>query len=247
MMKAAIYPYKATSEGAKFLAEHLNGRLIQDTDDLRRDEILINWGAGYLGIRTWNRNWLNKPSAICRAVNKLQAFEFFERTGVPHPLYTHSISNVQSWLHNGKKILARQTASGMMGAGISVLTRPTDNIPSAEFYSCHVQHDDEYRIHVFRGRIINIAMKTAQVSNPNLLVRNWGNEWKFRNTDAQNIVKQVGIDAIRSLGLDFGAADIGYCHDRNRAYVFEVNSAPGTGHYTITRYAEAMTNYMQHL
>ena len=243
-MKAAIYPWKASSEGAQILAEYLEGRLINRISDLRSNEILINWGAGGLSIDRWNSNWLNKPSAVCRAVDKLSAFDFFNRTGVPYPLYTTSGDQAKRWLHAGHIVLARQTATGMMGQGISVLTRPTDRIPSAVFYSRHVHHHDEYRIHVFRGRVINIGMKIAEVDNPNLLVRNWGNEWKFCNRDAPSLVKQIGIDAVRALGLDFGAADIGYCGN-GTAYVFEVNSAPGTGHNTITRYANAMRIHME--
>lgn len=245
MKKAAIYPYKRTSEGAKCLAEHLEGRLIHDLSSLRDNEIVINWGAGYLSA-TWNRHWLNKPTAICAAVQKLQAFRLFERAGVPHPLWTQDSSEAQRWLSRGNVVLARQTSTGYMGSGISIVQGRAE-LPSAEFYSRHVKHDDEYRIHAFRGRVVNIGQKFAFGENANPLVRNWG-DWKFKNpADAPECVKEAGIAAVRALGLDFGAADIGYVRESNTAHVFEVNTAPGTGHHTITRYAEAFSAYLETL
>lgn len=242
-MKAAVFPYKRTSESAKLLSEYLEGRLVPDIEDVREDEILINWGGGFLSSRRWKSAWLNNPRSVEKAVYKTVAFRLFERNNVRHPDWTTSTDKVKEWLEQGHVVLARQTEHGAMGEGISILNNPRNPIPTATFYSKHLNHDDEYRIHVFRDMVVNIGKKFSDTSNANRLVRNWG-PWKFHNPPtAPEPVLKAGVEAVKALDLDFGSVDIGYCFNVNKAYVFEVNTAPGAGHNTITRYAKAFINH----
>ena len=52
-------------------------------------------------------------------------------------------------------------------------------------------------------------------------------------------VKEQALKAIQALGLDFGAVDVGYNTRENKAYVYEVNSAPGLQGTTLTAYTNA--------
>lgn len=244
MKKAVILSYSRTSESARLLADYLEGRFTYYGTDLTHNEVLINWGAGMSDV-SWQEGWLNKPQAIRRAVDKLLTFKFLEDHGVSHPIWTHDPDRVRQWLQIGKIVLARQTASGTGGEGISILNNPRQPIPTAEFYSQHIEHDDEYRIHVFQGQIINIGKKFAYSDDANSLVRNWGS-WRFNNPDSAPFTCiRAGVDAVNALSLDFGAVDIGYKRNQEQAYVFEVNTAPGTGHNTITRYAAAFRAYLR--
>jgi hypothetical protein len=53
-----------------------------------------------------------------------------------------------------------------------------------------------------------------------------------------NKVKLEALRAVLALNLDFGAVDVIYNQHRDRAYVLEVNTAPGIAEYTTNVYAE---------
>ena len=249
MKKAVILSYKATSKSAKYLTQHLEGRMITARETIRPDECIINWGGGQFSSRDWKAEWLNHPTNIANAVEKLTAFQLFSGADVPHPAWTFHISVAKRWLEDGHVVLARRTQSGMMGQGISLLNNPRQEIPSAEFYSKHVQHDEEYRVHVFNGMLVNIGKKVALRPNANMMVRNADErEWDFQHVEtAPHEVLTVGISAVMALGLNFGAADVGFRRRDSKSYVFEVNSAPGVGHNTITRYANVFRRYLRTL
>jgi len=249
MKSAVVLSYSATSQGAKYLTSRLEGRMITRREEIRPNECIINWGGGQFSSSGWKADWLNKPTNVCFAVEKLKAFELFDRESVPHPEWTFHVSMARKWLEEGHVVLARQTSTGMMGEGISLLNNARSAIPSAEFYSKHVQHDQEYRVHVFQGMLVNLGIKVAQCRNANMMVRNADERnWDFEHTEeAPHAVTLAGIAAVNALGLNFGAADVGYRARENKAYVFEVNSAPGTGHNTITRYASVFTRYLRSL
>jgi hypothetical protein len=249
MKEAVILSYKATSKSARYLTQHLEGRMITQRETIQPDECIINWGGGMFPSRDWNPEWLNKPNKIENAVEKIKAFQLFAGADVPHPAWTFHISVARQWLESGYTVLARQTSTGMMGKGISLLNTPRQPIPAAEFYSKHVQHTLEYRVHVFRGMVINLGMKIQLRPNANMMVRNADErDWDFTHVvDAPFAVQQAGVAAVQALGLDFGAADVGFRRSDGKAYVFEVNSAPGVGHNTITRYAHVFQRYLRTL
>lgn len=249
MKRAVVLTYDSDSKGAKSLTSHLDGRMIRHREILRDNECLINWGSGHSSGQGWKSEWLNKPAAVCRAVDKLEAFWCFAHDWVPHPLWTRDVDDVRSWLQSGYTVLSRATSSGMMGQGISILNTPSASIPSAEFYAKHVQHSEEYRVHVFKELVCNLGRKVALRPGANMMVRNADeHNWDFEYVSTAPFpVLQAGLKAVMSLGLDFGAADVGYRQRDNTAWVFEVNSAPGVGHYTITKYAEVMLSYLRSL
>lgn len=247
MTTAVIVPYKMKSEAAKVLSKYTNIPLKSSEDyeagRLDNVDVVINWGSGYLSNNLWRTGWLNKPSAIDTAVHKLNAFQVFKRLRVPIPEFTTSIDRARE-LNQHAIIVARRRLSGMMGDGIEVI-QLRGNMPSAPLYTVHVEHRDEYRVHVFKGQVINVGKKVRADNTADPLIRNWG-AWKFRCEDIEDVAQpviQAGVKAVNALGLDFGAADVGFCPERG-AYVFEVNTAPGTGHNTITKYAEAIEWYL---
>ncbi|MNN94301.1 hypothetical protein D3C81_2129010 [compost metagenome] len=79
----------------------------------------------------------------------------------------------------------------------------------------------------------------------NWKVRNLANGFIFaRGEDALgNVPKDVldqAVKAVASLGLDFGAADVIYNDRQKKAYVLEVNTAPGLSGSTLDGYTQRL-------
>lgn len=96
----------------------------------------------------------------------------------------------------------------------------------------------EYRIHVFDGEVILSQCKRRRPGyedNPNYqsIVRNVDAGWIYAvndlNIDGDSLdsAKMAAVNTVTSLGLDFGAVDIVWQASTRRAFVLEVNTAPG--------------------
>lgn len=95
----------------------------------------------------------------------------------------------------------------------------------------------EFRIHVVNGKVILSQVKLRKeghAENPasNTIVRNVASGWVYGvNTveEAAGIAeaREAAIEAVKLCGLDFGAVDIVYKDDTKRAFVLEINTAPG--------------------
>lgn len=102
-----------------------------------------------------------------------------------------------------------------------------------DFYTQYIPQKAEFRVWAFRGRCLGVYQKTLEF--PRKARRRPGIAWNWRRGyafkffhDAPEALKQLGIDAIRALDLDFGAVDIIQAIDDDQFYVLEVNTAPGT-------------------
>jgi len=51
-----------------------------------------------------------------------------------------------------------------------------------------------------------------------------------------------GLASVMALGLDFGAVDIVYNENDNKAYVLEINTAPGLSGTTLEKYVEVFSH-----
>jgi glutathione synthase/RimK-type ligase-like ATP-grasp enzyme len=250
MSRIFIYAYNAFSESARLLSEaldcyrlkHRNSRYIPRVDD-----IVINWGkAPYRhGVKV-----LNNPDAVLRAINKHRAFQAFKDAGVSIPRFTTSAAEARGW---GADVVCRTIVDGHEGAGILMWNHEDGgDLPPAPLYVEYIKKIVEFRVHVGRlpdhpdgsyYRIIDYARKAKRIGHEgarDTRIRNTANGYVFvRNgvvlhADAIN----QSIEAVKALGLDFGAVDVIYNQYRNKYYVLEVNTAPGIEGTTVTKYAE---------
>lgn len=103
----------------------------------------------------------------------------------------------------------------------------------------------EYRVHSFLGRSIRAGIKVPRENFQPLPVhpwiRSWDAGWRI-SYDGQAIRQRhrdIAHAAVRALGLDFGAVDIGERPDGS-LFVLEVNRAPGIEAGTIEAYTRAI-------
>lgn len=248
-----IMPYKAGSASAKALAEALGVKRIKEKGSKFKGaahKLIINWGCSKLPVELLKCRVLNSPESVSKASCKLASFKAMAEAGVAVPSFTEDHLKAQEWMHDGKVVVARTILRGHSGAGIVVLDPKEVDIPViAPLYVEYIPKKEEYRIHVFNGEVVDIQRKARKKDVPddqvNWKVRNLANGFIFaRGEDALGKVPQDVLDqavkAVASLGLDFGAADVIYNDKQKKAYVLEVNTAPGLSGSTLDGYVERL-------
>lgn len=202
------------------------------TSRLRRSSMLINWGNSSCNVMPH----LNQPSSVAMAVDKRQAFRCMSRAGVSVPAFLTNPPGVDT--NVGESIwLERFDIAGYGGRGINVV-RPGEkwSEQDAPLYVHYIPKLLEFRVHVFN------TCRNSTLVRQKLGVEGFGrdrNQRLIRNTDngyvlglprdeeAAALAEEEACKAVAALGLHFGAVDTIIGRDDGRAYVLEVNTAPG--------------------
>lgn len=254
MPRYRVLPYRQGSRSATALAEALGGlclRLRGSTFRPRRDDVIINWGnTDEYEERFRNADgFFNLPSNIRNASNKLNFFRMMERTGnedIVPPFYTRQ----QDIPDEAFPIVCRTILAGHSGAGIVIANTRADLV-AASLYVKYIKKESEYRVHVGKRNnevsIIATQRKARREGheNPNWQVRNHHNGFNFvrGGVVAPVFVLDVASAALQSSGLDFGAIDVIWNERNQRAYVLEINSAPGLEGTTIQDYVNFFRSF----
>lgn len=252
-MNLFIYPYKAGSKSVKALSEALEVpriKLKNSSFTPSADKTILNWGSSKLTQDiTGSCKVLNKPEAVATAANKMSAFQQL-RYQVSVPSFTTNKEEAQSWLEMGNTVVERHTLTGHSGEGVKI-KRQGDVLEDCPLYVLYIPKKSEWRVHVFCGKVIAIQRKARDRSVPdeqvNWQVRNHGNGFIFARNDSSKrprYLKQVSVQAVEALGLDFGAVDLIYNEKNNQLTVLEVNTACGVVGTTLDNYVEAIKEYM---
>jgi glutathione synthase/RimK-type ligase-like ATP-grasp enzyme len=245
-MSLKIFPYKSSSLSAKRLAKSLGVLRVRPTYNAKRKDLIVNWGNSTPPHFRWMEQDLNKPHAIALASNKLNTFLEYRSQSFTHvPDWTTNPSEAQHWVDLGYKVYCRTKLTGHSGNGI-VICNDGDCIVPAPLYTLHTKHKHEYRVHVFKDQVLDVQMKRKR--NGSLGgsgIRNHSNGWVYARADVLPSEELLlsSIAAVKLLGLDFGAVDIGHRLIDNKFFVFEVNTAPGLEGTTLDKYQKAIYNY----
>lgn len=241
-MRVRILPYRRGSQSARLLSELTGFRRARRTNSQfapRSNDLVINWGCAedvFPGA-----HYLNRPECVALAVDKLKTFSQFARYEVPCPAWTTDIRLARHWAQMGFRVFCRTAVQGRGGRGIVVATTP-DDVVEAPLYTQDVMHQQEYRIHVFKGEIIDRQEKRRRRgATIDRLVRNHDGGWVFCREGVEEIpeVDLAARRATAALGLDFCGVDVAYRPGDRSAFVLEGNSAPGVEGTTAESYAAA--------
>jgi glutathione synthase/RimK-type ligase-like ATP-grasp enzyme len=255
-------PYNMASESAKILADKLKCVRIRRENSRYRhkeDHTVINWGCPERPEHIpAEANVINQFDAVKRACNKKEAFRALNGVGVQTPEVTESNKMARAWLEGGYCVLARTILNGHGGKGIVIMDGPDDLI-EAPLYTRYIPKKSEWRIHVFNGVVVDATRKVLSEDHPdkknvNWKVRNHDNGFIFQRYNPKKLnmdgtpalerdlipssAKAQAIAAVAALGLDFGAVDIIWNASMKRAFVLEVNTAPGVAETTSDIYAQ---------
>lgn len=228
-----IYPYVQGSKSAKLLAKELNGKLIKLTNSKYKwNKPTINWGNKTVHGACLNPN--TKP-----ATNKAQCLLLLEQAEVAHVPYTFDKEEALQWVKDGHVVFARVKVAAQGGAGIEILTQ--ENQVDAPLYTRYVKKKVEYRVHVVRDKVIHVQEKKRKNGVEHNLIQSHGNGYIFAKITPPipDEIEATSIAAVKACGLDFGAVDIIWNEHYKKAYVLEINTAPGLSLTTAVKYAQA--------
>lgn len=251
-----IYAYNQASASAKALAEALDIRRIKHENSRfvgSDSKTVINWGSSSLPLAVSWCNVINDSGFVVDVSNKLSFFEGMIDAGVGEYLvpFTTDQDIVADWVEEGHTVVARHTLNGHSGQGIEIIT--SHPIPEAPLYTLYKPKKDEYRIHCYREpdfiydgtnnyHVFDAQRKARDRDNdnPNWQVRNHENGFVYVRNDiaVPPCVEEASLKVFEATGLDFGAVDVIYNEHNNKAYVLEVNTAPGLTGTTLDNYVE---------
>lgn len=246
-----ILPYKLGSKSGKALAQALNVKRVRREKGKftnRYNHVILNWGSGSLPhFHRPGTQYINHPDKVNRAGNKLLAFkDMKDKARIPE--FTEDKEVAHAWLSDGITVVARTILRGHSGNGIHILDGDVQ-VPDAPLYVKYVKKADEYRVHVFRNKVIDVQMKKKRheidKEDVDFKVRNLAGGWVFcrEGVEAPADVIAQAKAAVEALQLDFGAVDVGFNRYHDEAYVFEVNTACGLEGSTVDSYAKAIKEW----
>ena len=247
-----IYAYNWGSESSRDLGRELGFLRVRHENSRFRggeNKTVINWGSSNLPEEISRCRVINSPEAVTLCSNKLNFFRHINNATTPD--FTTDREEALSWLREDTIVFGRTRLQGRNGDGIVVIENE-DEFVDAPLYVKYVPKRNEYRVHVFNGRVIDVqrkALREGHETNDNTFrIRNTANGFIFaRNEDHVHnpLVEEEALTAFNEIeGLVFGAFDIIYNEYRNKAYVLEVNTAPGLSGTTLQNYVEAFREYL---
>ncbi len=275
--RVRILPYKASSQSAKNLSQALDApriKLKNSNYEHLSGDVIINWGGStayasricspeinisnhptIISEGSKNIKVLNPARIVCNIVDKAKFFRVLSQGLHTSNLipFTSSTATVSKWLEN-HKVVGRTILKGSGGAGIIILSNKEDlqqHYSSIKLYTMYIKKQDEYRVHIFNGEIFDIQKKKRNLNcdNPNWEIRNHENGFIFarENVKPPFCVLKMATDAMSISCLNFGAVDVIYNKQKDKAYVLEINTAPGLEGETLNNYINVFKNYIETL
>lgn len=242
-----MFCYNNGTKGGTLLAEALGIAKLKHNRSKwvpRDKDHVLNWG--FAGVLPY-RHIINRPNSVANAICKLRTFRILSRAGVSIPEFTDSLQEALGWLRTAD-IISRATTTGKGGEGIGVHPRGSNDLPRVPLYVKRVLKKAEYRIHVAFGEVIDKQQKKRRLDAPkgDGIVRNHDNGYVFVRNGIQvpKKVEEEAVKAVAALALDFGGVDVVYNQKADKAYVLEVNTAPGIEGTTVTKYKDAFAKYL---
>lgn len=251
-MAAFVYPYHRASQSAKAIANALGIKRIKRENsefEGHPSKTVINWGCRKLPAEPRMCTVINHSVFVEPCSNKLKFFQLMDKDGNDDiiPPYTQNREDARRWIERGHTVVCRTKLRSHSGRGI-VIAEKVKELVDAKLYTLYIPKKQEYRVYVCgqpqQGEVIDVARKARRLDceNPNWQVRSWHNGFVFARKDCNppQAVMDAAIRCHNTTMLHFSAVDVVYNDRDERAYVLEINTAPGIEGKTIDVYAEAL-------
>ena len=254
-----LYAWNKGSVTAKNLSERMGIRRIKHTKSKfkgRKKKVVINYGSSELPEEVQKCTVIQSTDAIALNSHKLRFFRHMSQgDDCPRlPPWTEDQEQVRGWMIDGHHVMARTRLQAHSGEGIVIMSinNPEAYVP-APLYTRYVKKKDEYRLHFVGDQLIDYARKAlrkqegAEYNEEFFMVRNHSKGFVYAR-EGVNLPKDVvnqATKAMRKSGLDYGAVDVIYNVKHDKAYVLEINTAPGMEGSTLDNYANALKLYVE--
>lgn len=249
MRNLYIYSHNRFSNGAASLARELGARRIKHEGSNfvgSARKTVINWGnANYVPDEAVVGRVINDTLLVDCAQDKFRALDIMRDNHTRVPDFTNRREVAETYINDGDKVVCRTLLRGSEGRGI-VIASTIDELVAAPLYTRYVKKQDEYRVHVVNDNVIDVQKKAKRRDFPNedvnYQVRSHANGFIYMRegiTTPEDVTRQA-LAAVQAIGLDFGAVDVIWNNHQERAYVLEVNTAPGLEGQTVESYARAL-------
>jgi hypothetical protein len=203
-----------------------------------RYDYIIRWGSR-TSVDFVPRNTVyNSQNALQRTTDKLESLRMLDEAGVNVPEWTTDRDEISETF--GYPALGR-SESHTRGQDINLILQWRDAYltDGNDFFTEYIPTDLEYRMHVVNGEVVKVHEKRLRSEESNHpFIRNSETGWVFVEPRDEAPPDQLAIDAVGSLGLDFGAVDVIREEETGDHYVLEVNSAPSLDEANLERYGE---------
>jgi len=247
MTRYRVLPYRQGSRSAKALANALGGKVLRlegSRYNPRQGDIIINWGN-----TNANDNCLNDGASVRRVSNKLAFFQKMKGNDWL-PQFWEKEEDIPD---DAFPVVCRTVLAGHSGEGIVIANTREELVP-CQLYVKYIKKKDEYRIHLGKRyfaedneekiyETVTIAVqrkaKREGFEEANFQVRNHQNGFVYVRGGVVPPVTVLGAarSCFEKSGLDFGAVDVIYNQAQEKAYVLEINTAPGLEGQTVEDYA----------
>ena len=224
-MKLRLLTKQLKSKSLKLLAEELSAQL---------------------GYKVWRSSKLYPKRVHLLygdCVDKLKQYQWFASNSIPSFPFTTNPEDVKLWLAEGATAFGRTLTLSSEGKGIVVIEPSTQNIPHAPVYTKYLPKKKEFRVHLFKGKVVCVLEKRRKKGTTGeTKIRNTANGYVFCR---ENVEEPIGIRELAEKAClvtksDFAGVDIGYNVKKDQLFVIEVNSAPGFEGTTVKNYANAI-------
>jgi hypothetical protein len=250
---------KTTQETGENLANKLS--IPCGIDIPQKKYYILTWGARlpkkklhHSTIERLNNRslWSNPVKQIELNANKQKSLFYLYGQKLPTP-YVSMPNYVFRAICRGKlhyPIIGR-TEQHVSGSGFYMCLQKRDIQLCRQkvgYFMQHIPIKNEYRVHIFYGKPIRVSKKVAKTS-ADKWIRTNSKGWSFKDIYPRQIkdtLLQASIDAVRCLGLHYGAVDIIEGED-NKPYILEVNTAPSLNKKGLRLYTEAFKQIIQGL
>lgn len=252
-MRPFVFSWSRLSKSAKMLKEVLKADFSYPDKGTapKAGQVVINWGSSYEPPWAWQvGRYINKPSAVRNAVNKLRTFKLLQQQGLPIPQFTTSIIDGLRWIREGGVVYARTLLTAKRGDGCEVYhlkKRPQEvtmeDLEDVKLFTKGFVSTWEFKVHIINGKVdhvIRVSKDEDYLQDP--YIRNHDNGWTFydEKRDLHPEIKRVCVASVAALGLDFGVVDIGVGKGNGEMCIYEVNTAPGGEMEDARMYARAI-------
>lgn len=243
-MKATILYTQRSAKTGKALFNYLSNhprfnlvRRVRKNKKVRHSDLVIGWGNSSSHFPQSN-NVFNKPEAINNASNKKRMMQLLIENNIKTPDVTFDVHGDLS---------AFKDEDGYFYVRDCNNTIRYDNTIHAgdRYVSKPVGKKREFRVHVFRDKILGIYEKIPNDDNVKLFKQHSCHFSRLLD-DTELVtdeVKQMCIDAVKALGLDFGGVDL--MKVKKKYFINEVNSSPSLSTTNIERYVNAMLEVLE--